>query len=66
MPQLVHHAVADYDERSLHGGLPALLDLGEATKSVLDAVAGFGPLQQYLDDPTIKEVWRWTGLGGLQ
>jgi pilus assembly protein CpaF len=57
MRQLVHDAVADYDERSLHGGLPTLSDLGEATKSVLDAVAGFGPLQQYLDDPTIEEIW---------
>jgi pilus assembly protein CpaF len=57
MRQLVHDAVADYDERSLHGGLPALADLGEATKSVLDAVAGFGPLQPYLDDPTIEEIW---------
>jgi|SRR5450759_49948 hypothetical protein len=57
MRQLVHDAVADYDERSLHGGLPALSDLGEATKSVLDAVAGFGPLQPYLDDETIEEIW---------
>ena len=57
MRQLVHDAVADYDERSLHGGLPALADLGEATKSVLDAVAGFGPLQPYLDDPAIEEIW---------
>jgi len=57
MRQLVHDAVADYDERSLHGGLPALADLGEATKSVLDAVAGFGPLQRYLEDSTIEEIW---------
>ena len=57
MRQLVHDAVVDYDERSLHGGLPALLDLDETIKSVLDAVAGFGPLPQYLDDPTIREVW---------
>jgi len=57
MRQLVDDAVADYDERSLHGGLPTLPDLGEATKSVLDAVAGFGPLQQYLEDPTIEEIW---------
>ena len=57
MRQLVDDAVADYDERSLHGGLPALPDLGEATKSVLDAVAGFGPLQQYLEDPMIEEIW---------
>jgi len=54
---LVREAVADYDERSLHGGLPALPDLHAAVKSVLDAVAGFGPLQQYLDDPSIEEIW---------
>ena len=57
MRQLVDDAVADYDERSLHGGLPALPDLSMATKSVLDAVAGFGPLQHYLEDPTIEEIW---------
>jgi pilus assembly protein CpaF len=57
MCQLVHAAVADYVERSLHGELPALAEVGEAAKSVLDAVAGFGPLQQYLDDVTIEEIW---------
>ena len=55
--QLVRDAVADYDDRSLHGGLPALADLEAATKSVLDAVAGLGPLQPYLDDPTVEEIW---------
>ena len=24
---------------------------------MLDAVAGFGPLQPYLDDPTVEEIW---------
>ena len=55
--QLVRDAIADYEERSLHGGLPALPDLGGATKSVLDAVAGFGPIQPFLDDPTVEEIW---------
>ena len=55
--RLVRDAVADYDERSLHGGLPALPNVDDAVKSVLDAVAGFGPLQQYFDDPTIEEIW---------
>ncbi|HET7661147.1 MAG TPA: CpaF family protein, partial [Oryzihumus sp.] len=49
--QLVRDAVADYDERSLHGGLPARADLDAAAKSVLDAGAGLGPLQGYLEDP---------------
>jgi len=54
---LVRDAVADYDERSLHGGMPALPNVEDAVKSVLDAVAGFGPLQPYFDDPQIEEIW---------
>jgi pilus assembly protein CpaF len=54
---LVREAVSDYDERSLHGGLPVLPDLEHAVKSVMDAVGGFGPLQQYFDDPSVEEIW---------
>jgi pilus assembly protein CpaF len=57
MRRLVEDAVADYDERSLAGGLPPLPDTGGAVRSVLDAVAGYGPLQRYLDDPDVEEVW---------
>jgi pilus assembly protein CpaF len=55
--RLVEAAVADYDDRSLDGALPPLPDLPAAVKRVLDEVAGFGPLQQYLDDPSVEEVW---------
>lgn len=55
--RLVRDAVCDYDERSMHGGLPVLPDLDAASRAVWDTVAGFGPLQPYLDDPTIEEVW---------
>ncbi|PRY62850.1 pilus assembly protein CpaF [Knoellia remsis] len=55
--RLVRDAVADYDQRSMHGGMPVLDDLALAEKSVWDTVAGFGPLQQYFDDPTIEEIW---------
>ena len=55
--QLVRDAVSDYDERSLVGGLPALADLDEAVKSVLDTVAGYGPLQKYFDDPAVEDIW---------
>ena len=54
---LVEDVVADYDERSLSGGLPSLLDAGQAVQQVWDAVAGFGVLQPYLDDPSIEELW---------
>ena len=57
MRRLVEDLVADYDERSLSGRRPPLLDTGSAVKQVLDAVVGFGPLQSYLDDPEVEEVW---------
>jgi pilus assembly protein CpaF len=54
---LVQDAVLDYDERSLAGGLPTLVDVSGAVKHVMDAVAGLGPLQPYLDDPKVEEIW---------
>ena len=55
--ELVEAAVEDYELRSLRGTLPRLTDAAGAIRAVMDAVAGFGPLQPYLDDPTIEEVW---------
>jgi pilus assembly protein CpaF len=55
--RLVDDVIADYDERTLTGAMPALADRGTAARSVYDAVAGFGPLQPYLDDPEIEEIW---------
>jgi pilus assembly protein CpaF len=55
--RLVEEVVADYDERSLDGRLPTMADRGEAIRMVMDAVAGFGPLQRFLDDPAVEEIW---------
>ena len=55
--RLVEDAVADYDDRSADGALPPLPDVGAAVKRVVDEVAGFGPLQPYLDDPDVEEIW---------
>jgi pilus assembly protein CpaF len=55
--QLVEGAVADYDERSLVRALPPLSDPAVTVKRVLDEVSGFGPLQPYLDDPAVEEIW---------
>jgi pilus assembly protein CpaF len=55
--RLVEEVISDYDERSLGGTLPQLLDAGHVAREVFDAVAGFGPLQKYLDDPTVEEIW---------
>jgi pilus assembly protein CpaF len=55
--RLVDDVVADYEERSLTSSLPGLSDRDAASAHVYDAVAGFGPLQPFLDDPSIEEVW---------
>jgi len=54
---LVEAVVADYGERSLTGGLPALDDPTTTVRQVMDVVAGFGPLQRYLDDSSVEEIW---------
>ena len=54
---LVDEVLADYDERSLGGALPVLADPRRAAREVFDLVAGLGPLQRYLDDPVVEEVW---------
>lgn len=55
--RLVDEVVADYRDRSITAPLPPLGDLAAVTRAVLDAVAGFGPLQPLLDDPGIEEIW---------
>ncbi len=55
--RIVDEVVAAYDERSLTASLPPLGDPQEAAKAVVDAVAGFGPLQPYFEDPTVEEIW---------
>jgi pilus assembly protein CpaF len=54
---LVAEVMADYDERSLSGTLPPLTDPSAVAQRVHDVVAGFGPLQRYLDDPDVEELW---------
>ena len=57
MRRLVDEVVSHYDERALTSALSPLLDSQQAARTVYDAVAGFGPLQRHLDDPTVEELW---------
>ncbi|CAN5177297.1 hypothetical protein BH20ACT5_BH20ACT5_10770 [soil metagenome] len=54
---LVDEVVADYEDRSLSSTLPPVGDSLVAARVVLDQVAGFGPLQRYLDDEEVEEIW---------
>ncbi|MCV2393751.1 ATPase, T2SS/T4P/T4SS family [Actinotalea sp. M2MS4P-6] len=54
---LVSEALDDYDDRALRGHVPPLADRAWTTRALEDAVGGLGPLQGYLDDPTVEEIW---------
>jgi pilus assembly protein CpaF len=55
--ELVEQTVADYRDRAISSLLPPLGEADTAAKAVFDAVAGFGPLQPLLDDPSVEEIW---------
>jgi pilus assembly protein CpaF len=55
--RLVDEVVGDYRDRAITSAMPPVGDVVAATRAVLDAVAGFGPLQPLLDDDTIEEIW---------
>ncbi|GAB2457400.1 hypothetical protein GCM10007967_09540 [Xylanimonas ulmi] len=57
LDRLVSDALGDYAERTARGLVPALADPEQAARAVVDTLAGLGPLQQYLDDPQVEEVW---------
>ncbi|HEU0040975.1 MAG TPA: ATPase, T2SS/T4P/T4SS family [Jiangellaceae bacterium] len=55
--RIVDGVVTAYDERSLTQSLPPLGDPEQVARAVTDVVAGYGPLQRYLDDPSVEEIW---------
>lgn len=55
--QLVDEVISDYGDRTLTSSLPPIGDVRAVASSVLNTVAGFGPLQPLLDDPEVEEVW---------
>jgi pilus assembly protein CpaF len=55
--RIVADIVTSYDERTLTRALPPLGDVELLVRDVVDGVAGFGPLQRYLDDPDVEEIW---------
>lgn len=49
--------VAEHDRRSLSGAVGPIAQPDLMVSQIMADVAGFGPLQALLDDPTIEEVW---------
>jgi pilus assembly protein CpaF len=55
--RLIGEAVADYQDRATTSSLPPIGDTVDTARALLDSIAGFGPLQPFLDDPSIEEIW---------
>jgi pilus assembly protein CpaF len=49
--------VAEHDQRSLTGAVSPVGDAAAVVEELVARVAGFGPLQRYLDDPEVEEIW---------
>ena len=54
---IVEQVVAEHDRLSLTGQVPTLADPAALTAELMARVAGFGPLQPYLEDPAVEEIW---------
>ena len=55
--RIAETVVRDHDERSLTGVVAALPDAAAVVGELVARVSGFGPLQPFLDDPTVEEIW---------
>jgi pilus assembly protein CpaF len=53
----VRDEVQRYSERALGGSQPLLDDEVLVARQVVAALTGLGPLQPFLDDPTVEELW---------
>ncbi|MFU8947156.1 CpaF family protein [Mycetocola zhadangensis] len=53
----VREELRRYSERALGGTLPLIADEDATEREIVASLTGFGPLQEYLDDPGIEEIW---------
>ena len=49
--------VREHDERSLTGAVAPVPDVESVVGELVARVSGFGPLQPFLDDPAVEEIW---------
>ena len=55
--RIAEGVVRDHDDRSLTGEVAPLADANATVGELVARVSGFGPLQPFLDDPAVEEVW---------
>lgn len=57
LARLVREEVRRYAELALGGTAPLLTDEAATERQVLANISGLGPLQPFLDDPGVEEIW---------
>lgn len=55
--RIAEGVVRDHDERSLTGAVAPVGDGEAVVGELLARVSGFGPLQGFLEDPAVEEIW---------
>ncbi|WP_134740897.1 ATPase, T2SS/T4P/T4SS family [Nocardioides sp. 503] len=55
--RIAEGVVREHDERSLTGQVAPVADAGAVVGELVARVSGFGPLQPFLDDPAVEEIW---------
>ena len=55
--RLAEDVVRAHDDRSLTGAVDPVADVEAMVGELVARVSGFGPLQPFLDDPTVEEIW---------
>ena len=55
--RIAEQVVRDHDEHALTGAVASIPDVDGYVGELVARVAGFGPLQGYLDDPAVEEIW---------
>ena len=55
--RIADRVVREHDERSLTGVVAPVGDVDALVGELVARVSGFGPLQPFLDDPEIEEIW---------
>lgn len=55
--QAAADVVAEHERRSLTGAVRSLEEPERVVGQIVADVAGFGPLQPFLDDPSVEEIW---------
>ena len=55
--RIAEGVVRDHDQRSLTGVVAPVPDVDSVVGELVARVSGFGPLQPFLDDPAVEEIW---------